>query len=525
MVARLLRLRLALLGGVFRGSFARGARRLLMMVVLAAAAVGLAMLPPFLASGPEHLAQFDTVIGGVLLALIFVVPFFTRGRMLSVRQFAALPVRPGNIAFSLLITTVLTWPFLLLLVWLVSLSQLRPEWSEPSWLIAGVTAVAALLALTGARFSAGLSYLLVGEQRAGRVRAVGWLLLLAALPVSVFAVSNVLVSMSTSASTLGELARVLSWTPFGAPFEAAHLAAAGQLDDAMTHFGIASGAVLVLLLLWLWIAKATCESVERPHDPGAARTGLGWFERFAARPAPAIAARGLTYWSRDPRYRVALFAIPFAPFVMLAALWVAGVDVHVLALIPLPVIMFLFGWSQHNDVAMDSTAIWMHVVSGTRGRADRTGRLLPVMIIGVPVALIGSSLTVTLMGDWRLLPAVFGLNVGILFTAAASTSVFSVLMPYPVTRPGDSPFAQPQWQGSGSGTSQTLSVLTALVLAVPVVWASVIAIVNVDFVDNLIALGVGVGWGLAVLGLGILIGGWIFDRSGPELIAVTQVFD
>jgi ABC-2 type transport system permease protein len=39
------------------------------------------------------------------------------------------------------------------------------------------------------------------------------------------------------------------------------------------------------------------------------------------------------------------------------------------------------------------------------------------------------------------------------------------------------------------------------------------------------ALGFGLGYGAVVLLLGVFIGGWLFDRSGPELIAVTQVFD
>ena len=42
------------------------------------------------------------------------------------------------------------------------------------------------------------------------------------------------------------------------------------------------------------------------------------------------------------------------------------------------------GWSLHNDVAYDRTAIWLHVASGVRGVADRVGRLVPVLIVGIP---------------------------------------------------------------------------------------------------------------------------------------------
>ena len=74
----------------------------------------------------------------------------------------------------------------------------------------------------------------------------------------------------------------------------------------------------------------------------------------------------------------------------------------------------LFGWSVHNDVALDSTAIWMHVSSGTKGTHDRAGRLAPVMLIGLPLVVIGSSVTVTVNGDWRLLPAIIGMNLSLI---------------------------------------------------------------------------------------------------------------
>jgi len=147
------------------------------------------------------------------------------------------------------------------------------------------------------------------------------------------------------------------------------------------------------------------------------------------------------------------------------------------------------------------------------------------MLIGLPLAVVGSSITVTLSGDWRLLPAVLGMNIAVLLVAAGVSSVFSSLMPYPATRPGDSPFAQPAVQGSGAGLAQTVSMLTALVLSLPPVLLAVYAIVNPSLEINLISLVFCVLWGLSMLGLGVLVGGKVFDRGAPELIALTQTFD
>ena len=148
-----------------------------------------------------------------------------------------------------------------------------------------------------------------------------------------------------------------------------------------------------------------------------------------------------------------------------------------------------------------------------------------MLLLGVPLPLIGSSITVTVIGDWRVLPAVVGMNLGVLFVSAGVSCIFSVMMPYPTTRPGDSPFVQPQWSGSGSGLAQTLSMIAAILLSVPAVWFSVTAIADVALGENLWAVFFGSGYGLLILVAGILIGGRIFDRSGPELIGVTQVYD
>ncbi|MBP1325499.1 ABC-2 type transport system permease protein [Leucobacter exalbidus] len=523
MVARLFRLRVALLGAAFRGSMWRAVRTGLGLLVLFALIVAAAAAPSFLGVSATQRAMIDVLAGAVVLAATFVVPFFANRRNLSPAQFASYPASAGSIGFGLFITTIFSWPFLIFAAWLISLGVFRTEWQGAGWVLPAALVVAALLGIACVRVMAALSQRIAGVRYTGALRTIGVVLLVACVPFAVLAGSATLTAAGETAAA--EAARIAGLTPFGAPFAAIGFAAGGDTDAALMHLGLAVGALIVLLLLWIPLVRVTLFRVDRPADPGVARRGLGWFERFSARPAQVIAARSLTYWSRDPRYRVALFAIPIAPLVMIVAFSVAGADMRNLALVPLPVVLLLLAWSQHNDVAMDSTAIWEHVASGIRGRSDRAGRLAPVMMIGVPLAVIGSSLTVTVAGEWRILPAVLGLNIAVLLVASGITSIFSVAMPYPTTRPGDSPFVQPQWSGSGSGLAQTLSMLVSLVLAVPPVWFAVLAIIDLSFLENMWALAFGVGYGLVVLVLGILIGGKLFERNGPELIAVTQVFD
>lgn len=529
MVARLVRLRVALLGAAFRGRLSEVLRRMALGALALLAALTLAWLPEIVAGGSDRaqsVSGFDdleVVLGGLVLAVPVLIPFFANQRHLEPRQFAHLPVRPAQLATALLSTTVLSWPALWLLAWLVPTVVLLARQGAPAWVLILTPLSAALLAISGARLASGASKLFLPGRGRGILRVIGLLALIAVLPVVIFAVAQ---SLRTPGNSMtADAAEVLGWSPFGAPFAAAAAAATGDAAGAMARLGIVFGTCAILVLLWYPLVRRSMEQIEPPLDSTVARDGLGWFERFPARPAAVIGARVLTYWARDPRYRIAFIAIPLAPVVMIVSLLIAGVGIEAVALVPLPVILLLLGWSIHNDVATDSTAIWMHVASGTRGRDDRQGRLFPVLLIGLPLVLIGSSVSVIIAGDWRVLPAVLGLNLAVLLVACAVASVFSVLMPYPTTRPGDSPFAQPNVSGSGAGLSQTLSMVFAVLFAIPPLWASVAAMVEPTFVANVFALVFGSVYGVVVLLGGIVLGGARFDRRSAELLAVTQTFD
>lgn len=523
MVARLFRLRLAIAGGFFRGSRGRAARSTLLMLACLAGAALAAIAPSRVFGVGAARDALDVSLGALVVGIAILAPFFDSRSNLAPRQFAQFPRGSGEIAWSLLVSTVASLPFLVFLAWLVTLAVSRPEWWETGWIAPLALCLVVLLVMAGVRLASGLSRLVAGERFASGLRFFGAILCIALIPVLVFETASVL--RSPDKLELIDTAGPLGWSPFGAGFAAIADANAGDTGRAAVRLALLAGTVLVIVALWFAVVRVSIRSVDRPHLAASARSGLGWFEHFSAKPAQAVAARQLTYWGRDPRYRIALIALPIAPAVVLVAFLLAGADLRLAAALPLPILMLLLGWSQHNDIAMDSTAIWEHVASGVKGRADRAGRLTPVLILGIPVAIVGSSVAATIMGDWRVLPALVGANIAVLCIAVGVSSVFSALMPYPATRPGDSPFVQPQWAGSGSGTSQTVSMLAAIALSVPPIVASAFAVVSVSFVTNILALVFGVAYGLAVLVAGVVIGGRVFDRQGPEILAVTQMFD
>jgi ABC-2 type transport system permease protein len=360
--------------------------------------------------------------------------------------------------------------------------------------------------------------LLLATRRARELSGVlGLLLIVMASPIIV-----VLVSVdweSSGTAVMESIAGVLSWTPLGAVFAVPGDAAAGQWGAAMVKFLIAVGT---LVLIWFGWQALVAKMLVTPGREASAKSyrGLGWFDRMPHGAAGAVAARSFTYWFRDARYWVSLVMVPIVPVIVMVPLSLAGVPTEYLWLIPVPLMCLFLGWSLHNDTAYDSTAVWLHVVSGVRGVSDRVGRLVPVLITGVVVIGLGSALTVFVLNDWRLLPSLLGVSTALLLAGLGVGSITSARFPYPAVKPGDSPFQQPQATGTITALVQSITMIGSLLIALP---ALVFAWLGI-FVDpawHAASFASGVGLGLLVLAIGVTAGGRVFDRRGPEIIGAA----
>lgn len=317
-------------------------------------------------------------------------------------------------------------------------------------------------------------------------------------------------------TVFGRAASIVSWSPIGAVWSAPGDAAVGSPGVAFLKTGIAIATVALLWFAWeRLVAKLVISPVR--EAPTKSFGGLGWFDALPGGPVGVIAARSLTYWSRDSRYLAPLLIIPVVPFLMIAPLLVAGVPAHPLALLPLPVMCLFLGWSLHNELALDSTAIWLHVASGVSGWADRLGRTVPILLIGSVLVVGGSAVTAMVFGDWRVFPSVIGIATSLLLVGVGLSSVVSARLPYAAVLPGDSPFQQPQSSGGPAVMSQSITLVGTLLLSVPTIWLASQAIGESPSL-HLAALACGVGTGVVVLVLGVLVGGRVFDRRGSELV-------
>ena len=519
MVALFLGLKLRIMAGSFRRSpwqIVGMAIGVLYGLFIAALVVVALIAARFV--GDLALVHDIVIVGGAAIFFGFLVfpLIFGVDDTLDPRRFSLFGIPNRQLAAGLLLAALIGIPSIVLalgaLATIVTWSH-----SAGSVAIAVIAAAAAVLScVLGARVTTSVGAFLLATRRSREIGGVIGVLLIVMISPAVMMITRVDWAHE-GVDVLAGLAGWLGWTPLGAVWAAPADAAMGGWGSALLRLLI---ALATLGLLWLaWEALVARMLVTPGREARAkAYSGLGWFERMPHGPAGAIAARELSYWARDARYWIALVMIPLMPIIAVVALSVAGVPGNVVSLLPLPVMCLFLGWSMHNDVAYDGTAIWLHVASGTRGIHDRLGRLVPVVVIGVPLLVVGSVVTGLAYGDWAVLPAVFGVGTVLLTSGLGLSSVFSALLPYPATRPGDSPFTQPQNMGATAALIQSASFFAVALWSAPAIAFGVLGIVFGGgwFVASLIT---GVVMGLAVLVAGVLIGSKVFDRRGPELMS------
>ncbi|HEY8591206.1 MAG TPA: hypothetical protein VIL55_16785 [Naasia sp.] len=521
MIAQLVRLKLRLLANSFRRSpWQVVGLALGVLYGIGIAVVGVAILVGLRLADAEF-ARVVTVIGGsAITAGFLLVPLaFGVDDTLDPRRFALYGIPNSRLAVGLAVTALVGVPALALTV--LALATLVTWSRDPGTFLLALLSVPLVVGICvlGARVTTSVAAFLLATRRARELTAILGVLALVLISPAIVVLAGIDWARDRGA-TGTRIADTLAWTPLGAAWALPGDVATGRWAEAFPHLLIAVlslGALLLgwrALVAWMLVTPERAGRVKEYH-------GLGWFDRLPSSPTGAVAARSATYWLRDPRYRVSLLMIPVTPFLMIVPLAFVGVPVEILALIPIPVICLLLGWSLHNDVAYDNTAIWLHVASATPGAADRLGRLFPALAIGLPILIAGSVASAAVYGDWSILWALLGVGASLLFAGLGFSSITSARFPYPVVRPGDSPFSQPQNTGATMAVVQSVSFLASLLLSLPALWFAALGFIEEDDDWFLWSLAAGAGVGLLALAGGIWLGARIFARRGPEMVGAA----
>jgi ABC-2 type transport system permease protein len=514
--AYVLRLRLASLLGALRGDRRHVVRMTIGLVLLAAATAAACIAVLSLRDDSVAAARVVTVLGGSAITLGFALGPLLLGAVdpLDPRRFAVVGPSAGPLAAILALAGFLSVPILVVIAVAVSAAVMWRAHGAPVALVVVSVVLSVVVCTLLARVSEAVSALVVRQRRSRELTSLFLVVVVVVVvPVGVFLAS--LEWGRTVPVQLSEAAGVFAMTPLGA---------AWALPDPTAPWGaslaVALATAAVLAGVWALLVRHMLTSVERPLAVRE-RGGLGWFAVAPGTPGGAIAARSLVYWLRDRRYLVNIVVIPFAAVLTAIPLLVAGVPFEIVVLVPVPIMALFFGWLPHNDVAYDSTAVWMHLAAGVRGAADRVGRLVPIVLIAVPVLAIAVSVSTALHGRWAVLPALAGVCASLFLCALGLSSITSALAPYAVTRPGDSPFQQPQRTGSGGAIAQAFVMIGAIVLSAPALWWGWLTLTR-DTEWAVPALWGGVVEGVVVLAGGVAIGAAVFVRRGDRIMEFAE---
>ena len=520
MAAHVLRLRVALLFGTLRGDGRHLARVVAGLVLLLVATVAACWALLSLTDASDAVMIAVTVLAGSGVTLGYALAPLIVGVTdpLDPRRFLVFGLPAGRLAGVLGLVGFVSVPTLVLAAVAATAAVV---WSEhgvpwPAGLLGALLLVVTCVLL--ARVSMALASLFLHDRRSRELSGLFvFTILVVVVPVGVFLAS--LEWDGVVPTQLTQAAKTLALTPLGAAVAFPGLIAVGSPDAGLSLL-IAFATIGALVVLWVWLVHRVLTTTERP-TASRERGGLGWFAVAPGTPGGAVAARSLVYWFGDGRYLANIVIVPIAAVLTVVPLMIAGVPPEIVALVPVPLAALFLGWLPHNDVAYDSTAVWMHFASGMKGFSDRVGRLVPVLLIGVPALAIAIPLVISLHGRWALLPAMVGVCTSLFLTGLGLSSISSVAWPYAVTRPGDSPFQQPQRTGPGGAIAQAFVMLGALVLSAPALWWGWLALSS-DIDAAEMALWGGLAIGLVVLLAGIGLGSALFQRRSGRIMEFVE---
>jgi ABC-2 type transport system permease protein len=385
-----------------------------------------------------------------------------------------------------------------------------------------------LLCVTASRaITSGFAAML--RSRRMRDLAAILLALLAALlgPLQIVVIT---VAQDADVDQIAAVGRVAGWTPFGAPYTAGLEIAAGRPLAAAGK--LAGTVILILALLWWW--SRTLESAmvgtastrgQRPKRTAAGGPVAQLFPgviRWAPRNRHgALVAREVRYWWRDARRRAGLITIVvvgvFVPLMLnLGGPALADQEPSTSPVAVTMSMLFvgtLAALSLANQFGYDGSAYAAHLVVGVPGRVDLAGRLVAFSVYMVPILIGIAVLLALLLGRPVLLFPMLGGLAAAYGTGLAVNTLISVLGAYALPETSN-PFAI----STAGGAAKSLLSLVALIGSAAAAAPFVAGAALLGDVWTVVALPVGLAYGVGSAALACYIAGDVLDHRAPELL-------
>ncbi|NES16349.1 MULTISPECIES: ABC transporter permease [Micromonospora] len=539
------RLKLRVMGNNFRG---QGWRIALFVVgvlfgLWVAAGAFFALAAPGLAGEPRF-ALLTAAFGGGLLVLgwlLLPLVFFGVDETLDPARFALLPLPRRTLVTGLFAAALVSVPLLATLVavaGLVVTAGALGGWAAALVSVLGI--VGGLLLCVAAARAVTSAFATMLRSRRVRDLAAVLLAVLAALlgPLQIAVLAAV---RHADWDRLTGAARVIGWTPLGAPWTAGVEVAEGRPWAALVKLLITVAALGALLFWWsrtlesAMVGTATAGPSRQRRGPAGGPVAqlfpraVGWArrDRFGA-----LVARECRYWWRDARRRANLITIAVVGVFVPVMVNLGGSrlvedggqafdgTVPYSSPVRLSLSMLFVGVvasvTLANQFGFDGSAYAANVVAGVPGRLELRARMTAFAVYVVPILVAVAIILATLLGR----PAWLGVMAGTLFAAygvgLAINAFVAVLGGYALPETSN-PFAMNSGAGAAKGLLTLLSMVASALVAVPMVLAA--ALLGGAWLW--LALPVGLAYGVGAALLGAYLAGDVLDRRQPELLSAV----
>jgi ABC-2 type transport system permease protein len=475
-------------------------------------------------SGAGTVAFSVAVIAGTVLVIAWsLVPvlFFGIDETLDPARFALLPVRAPTLLRGMFAAAFVGVPAVATL--LASLGLVVGRFVGDGFLPGMVALVGVVLGLmTGVAASRAISNAMAAMLRSRRVRDLA-AVIIAGLAASISPIQWLIMSATQhgNASQALSVARVLSWTPFGAPYALPFDVADGRWLIGAARLAITVATIALLLLWWATSIESAMLGAAATGQARAVRgTDAGAVAALLPKLLPAtvfgaITAREARSWWRDGRRRAGLISVLIAGGVVPIAIRLsstASKGSGQPSAIGVTVAGTVAGMVLANQLAYDGNAYAAHLLARVRGVVDLRARATALAMVVVPVLAVVQVAVLIATGAATEIPEGLGLLLGAFGCSVAAAGTLSVFAAYPMPE-STNPFAMNAGGASAKGFLSLVAVFATLLLAVPLIVAEYLL-----GSSGWVLLPLGIGYGLGMAFLGTSIAGDALDRRGPRLL-------
>ena len=516
------RLKLRILANGLRGQTSRVVLFVLGALVAAGLAVGgwaIFAIPGLL--GEQRAAGTLLPLGGgalVLGWLFLPLVFFGVDESLDPARFALLPLRRRTLIGGLFLASLAGIPAVATLVATLGMvDTVRRLGGLGAGTVELVGVVLGLLFCAAVSRSVTSAFATALRSRRSRDLATILLAVTAALlgPLQLVAMAG---AEHADWDRVAEVAGVVAWTPFGAPYTIGLDVALGRAWAVPIKLAIVLAAIGGLL--WWWSstverAMVGASGVSRLQSTVAgspvSRLLFRWLPRTRF---GALVAREVRYWWRETRRRATLITFGVVGVFLPVMLTVSGGGAGAGGL--LLFVGALAAVSLANQFGFEGSAYAANVAAGVPGRVEVRSRATGYCVYVVPLLIVISIVVGVVAGSPASIPSLLGRLVATFGVGLAVVLPISVRAAYALPDTSN-PFAMSSGGGLAKGLLTFGAMFTAIIVTLPLQLAGWL----LGDVWLWIGLPIGLGYGATAYLIGSRLAGTMLDGRAPELLAAV----